>query len=253
MVSDTVREQHFYVAIAKHLYLDAGHGLVSVREAVPVAQAAEHGLEPLVLYGLTAAGLPVRWMCFSRLDMPLDLGEVLASGWAQARSLGGVPDVLKVSRGLAAACPGLEQGLRSVGVRLVVADTREKSLPASMRAAQVEARNLVDFRGPVASIEGLSRRVAEACSEGASDWRINCERIAVREPMRQLRDEPFRDLATKIGCRLNWEQGAWLRSWEASLGPRREQVLYGVRGGGASLVPAGNAAEYLLTIHCLVT
>ena len=59
------REHHFYVAIAKFLFHHPEHGIVSVRDPIKIKDAERYGLSPLILYGLTVAGLPIRWMTFT--------------------------------------------------------------------------------------------------------------------------------------------------------------------------------------------
>ena len=64
------REHHFYVAIAKFLFHHPEHGVVSVQDPIKVKDAERYGLSPLILYGLTVAGLPIRWMTFTPADQP---------------------------------------------------------------------------------------------------------------------------------------------------------------------------------------
>lgn len=66
------REHHFYVAIAKFLFHHPEHGIVSVRDPIKIKDAERYGLSPLILYGLTVAGLPIRWMTLPR---SLNLGH----------------------------------------------------------------------------------------------------------------------------------------------------------------------------------
>jgi hypothetical protein len=64
------REHHFYVAIAKFLLHHPEHGIVSVRDPIKIKDAEQYGFSPSILYGLTVAGLPIRWMTFTPVDQP---------------------------------------------------------------------------------------------------------------------------------------------------------------------------------------
>ena len=64
------REHHFYVAIAKFLFHHPEHGIVSVGDPIKIKDAERYGLSPLILYGLTVAGLPIRWMTFTPVAQP---------------------------------------------------------------------------------------------------------------------------------------------------------------------------------------
>ena len=137
------RVHHFYVAIAKFLFHHSEHGIVSVRDPIKLKAAERYGLSPLILYGLTVAGLPIRWVTLSSVDQPRALGEVLLEAWRNAKGLRGRPDILRVNRYLATACPELVQNMAKIGVRVEVADAKDKSLPASLRAAQESSRWLL--------------------------------------------------------------------------------------------------------------
>lgn len=62
------REHYFYVPIAKFLFHHPEHGIVSVRDPIKTSDAERYGLSPLILYGITVAGLPIRWMTFTSVD-----------------------------------------------------------------------------------------------------------------------------------------------------------------------------------------
>lgn len=100
------REHHFYVAIAKYLFRHAEHGIVPVGEPLRLKEAERYGLRPLILYGLTVAGLPIRWMTFAPLDQPRAVRDVLPEAWRKAAGLRGRPDILRIGRHLAAARTG---------------------------------------------------------------------------------------------------------------------------------------------------
>ena len=134
------REHHFYVAIAKFLFHHPEHGIVSVGDPIKIKDAERYGLSPLILYGITVAGLPIRWMTFTPVDQPRAFRDVLLEAWRNAEGLRGQPDILRINRHLATASSELAGEMAKIGVRVEVADTKEKSLPASLRSAQDSSR-----------------------------------------------------------------------------------------------------------------
>lgn len=101
------RLHHFYVATAKFLFHHPQCGIVSVRDPIRTGDASRYGLTPIVLYGLTVVGLPIRWTTFSDHEHRLPLREVLFSAWQQGTGLRGQPDVVMVNRHLAQSDPTL--------------------------------------------------------------------------------------------------------------------------------------------------
>ena len=99
------REHHFYVAIAKFLFHHPEHGIVSVRDPIKIKDANRYGLSPLILYGITVSGLPIRWMTFTPVDQPRAFQDVLLDAWRNAEGLRGCPDTLRVNRHIATASP----------------------------------------------------------------------------------------------------------------------------------------------------
>ncbi|WP_243885261.1 hypothetical protein [Shewanella algae] len=100
------REHHFYVAIAKFLFHHPEHGIVSVRDPIKIKDAERYGLSPLLLYGLTVAGLPI----FTPVDQPKAFQDALLEAWNNAEGLRGRPDILRINRHLATASPELVGG-----------------------------------------------------------------------------------------------------------------------------------------------
>lgn len=115
------RKHHFYVAIAKFLFHHPEHGIVSVRDPIKVKDAERYGLSPLILYGLTVTGLPIRWMTFAPVDQPRAFRDVLLDAWRSAEGLRGRPDILRINRHLATASPGLVEEMARIGVQVEVA------------------------------------------------------------------------------------------------------------------------------------
>ena len=56
----TLREHFFYVAVARFVFLHPQHGVVSVRDPIRLADAEQLGLSPLLIYGLSVAGVCCR-------------------------------------------------------------------------------------------------------------------------------------------------------------------------------------------------
>jgi hypothetical protein len=104
-----IREHHFYVATAKSVFAHDKYGIVLVRDPMSLADAARYGLKPLLLYGITAAGTPIRWSTYSLASEPRSFCSVLQEAWQLAPGLRGRPDVLKVNRHIMAASTSLSQ------------------------------------------------------------------------------------------------------------------------------------------------
>lgn len=83
------REHHFFVSIAKFLFYHPEHGIVSVQDPIQLKDAERYGLNPLILYGLSVAGLPIRWMTFTSIDHPRPFKDILQEAWHHAAGLRG--------------------------------------------------------------------------------------------------------------------------------------------------------------------
>jgi len=156
------REHHFYVAFAKFIYHHPGHGIVSLQDPIKIKDAERYGLSPLIIYGVTVAGLPIRLMTFTPVDQPRAFRDVLLDAWSNAEGLRGRPDILRVNRHLSKASPELVEEMAKIGVQVKVADAKDKSLPASLRSAQDSSRWLLrkhdgNDRSLTGSIQALCR------------------------------------------------------------------------------------------------
>lgn len=218
------REHHFYVSIAKFLFYHPEHGIVSVGDPVRRMDAERHGLSPLILYGLTAAGLPIRWMTFTPLIKPKAFREVLLDAWTKAEGLRGLPDVLRINRHLAKASPTLSADMARIDVRLEIASAKEKSLPASLRSAQDAGKWLP--RKHELNDASLAQAVQTLCRDAQDDHNYNARGGAHELSNRQLEGQiqqwlalPTRQPGTIPTEGLDWEPGLWLSSWEAALPP----------------------------------
>lgn len=234
------REHLFYIAVAKFLFLHHEHGLVSVSDSIGLAEANLYGLQPLIVYGLTVRGLPLRWLSFSRIDEYRDLGEVLSEAWMSARALRGVPDRLCVSRHLAANSEALRDLCASHGVELIVADAKEKALPAVMRVSQDRCRWLgwhwrasynrddpVRELRKLAAIEHVDSLSLVECGSGSLQEQVR---------WRTWTKLDVRYLAEPIKEKCRWTGGKWLTSWEGNVPPPRKRYFHKNDNGAIELL-----------------
>lgn len=225
------REHHFYVAIAKFLFHHPEHGIVSVRDPIKIKAAERYGLSPLILYGLTVAGLPIRWMTFTPVDQPRPFRDVLLDAWRNAEGLRGRPDILRINRHIATASPELVGEMAKIGVQIEVADAKEKSLPASLRSAQDSSRWLLrkhdgNDRSLTGSIQALCRYAQADHDFRARDGQRGVNSREVEDRVQQWLTLPAQVPVPIVAGGLDWEPGPWLSSWETSLPP--DQPRYGL-------------------------
>ena len=218
------REHHFYVAIAKFLFHHPDHGIVSVRDPIKIKDAEQYGLSPLILYGLTVAGLPIRWMTFTPVDQPRPFRDVLLEAWRNAEGLRGRPDILRINRHLATASPELVEKMAKIGVQVEVADAREKSLPASLRSAQDSSRWLLrkhdgNDRSLAGAIQALCRYAQIDHDFHVRDGHRGVNSREVKDRIQQWLTLPAQVPVPTVAGGLDWEPGPWLSSWETSLPP----------------------------------
>lgn len=217
------REHHFYVSIAKFVFHHPEYGIVSVANPIRLADAKQYDLTPVLLYGLTVAGLPIRWLTFSPLDHPKSFLNVLWEAWLNAEGLRGKPDILKVNRNLAKSCPELSNFLSEVGVQLEIAGPSEKALSASLRVAQDRAKWLrsINQNQDHSLSSGVDALCLDAGSnhaqssssgfEGYSQSSTEKAKSANWLSLPILAPEQF------SAEELSWKQGSWLKSWETSV------------------------------------
>ncbi|PWW05389.1 hypothetical protein [Mangrovibacter plantisponsor] len=218
------REHHFYVAIAKFLFHHPEHGIVSVRDPIKIKDAERYGLSPLLLYGLTVAGLPIRWMTFTPVDQPKALQDALLEAWNNAEGLRGRPDILRINRHLATASPELVGEMAKIGVQVEVANAREKSLPASLRSAQDASRWLLrKHDGNDCSLNGSIQALCRYAQDD-HDFRVReghrgVNSREVEDRLQQWLALPAQVTVPTVTNGLDWAPGPWLSSWQTSLPP----------------------------------
>lgn len=225
------REHHFYVSIAKFLFHHPQHGIVAVRDPIRLADAKQRGLDPIMLYGVTVAGLPIRWLTFSPVDKPTSLREMLLNAWRNAAGLRGLPYVLRVNRYVAQAAPGLAEDLATIGVRLEIADAKDKAVPASLRSAQNASKWLLKKHEPANM--SLAASVEALCLDAQADhdWQANrnprgLSNRKLENSIAQWLSLPMRQPPSVPLENLEWEAGSWLSSWETSLPPDQPRYFH---------------------------
>ncbi|MGO6746623.1 hypothetical protein ACCS93_29760 [Rhizobium ruizarguesonis] len=238
------REHHFYVSTAKFLFHHPQHGIVAVRDPIRLGNAERYGLSPVILYGITVAGLPIRWLTFSIIGQRRTFREVLLTAWRGAQGLRGLPDILRVNRYVAQADALLAADLAGIGVRLEVANARDKTVPASLRSAQDASGWLLKKHDPIDP--SLDASVDALCLDAHHDhdWRAGRgplrlsnrkleEKIAswMELPMRQPPSAPLGD--------VDWEAGPWLSSWGTSLPPDQPRYFHHDGMSGRTLLLVG--------------
>ncbi|TRD14910.1 hypothetical protein [Palleronia caenipelagi] len=231
MNSDQVSREHFfYVSVARFVFLHPDYGIVSVRDPIRLAEAESYGLSPLLIYGLTVAGLPLRWLTFSKVDEPRPIQSVLSEAWSHGEGLRGLPDTLRVNRNLAAASPDLGVRLSDIGVRLAICDTKDKSHPAALRSAQTQAQWL-SWQGSGRStvqdpVDALNKTVAQDHRED-TEWRALTSLYAKkRQQMEHWLSLPFRDSRVPSIERMDWTPGPWLYPQEATIPPNQPRYFH---------------------------
>jgi len=225
------REHHFYVSIAKFLFHHPQHGIVAVRDPIKLADAKQRGLNPIILYGITVAGLPIRWLTFSPVDQRKSLREVLLEAWRDAEGLRGIPDILRVNRHVPQADPVLANDLARIGVHLEVADAKDKTVPASLRSAHNASQWLLRRHDPIdlslmASLEALCLDAQEDHNWSARRGPRGLSNRKLEEDIERWLDLPQRKPSSVSLEELAWEAGPWLSSWEASLPPDQSRYFH---------------------------
>jgi len=114
--------------------------------------------------------------------------------------------------------------MAKIGVRVEVADAKEKSLPASLRSAQDSSRWLLrkhdgNDRSLTGSIQALCRYAQADHDFRARDGQRGVNRREVEDRVQQWLTLPAQVPVPIVAGGLDWEPGPWLSSWETSLPP----------------------------------
>lgn len=225
-----IREHHFYVSTAKFLFHHPEHGIVAVRDSIRLTDAKRHGLDPIVLYGLTVAGLPIRWLTFSTMEKRKSLREVLLTAWANAEGLRGLPDVLRVNRYVEQADPSLAADIAKIGIRLEVADPKDKASPASLRSAHdasvwLSKRHNPDDLSAATSVEALCHDAHDDHNWRAGSGPRGLGNRKLEDNIERWLELPMRPPTDILPDNVEWQAGPWLSSWETSLPPDRPRYF----------------------------
>ncbi|MCI5115371.1 MAG: hypothetical protein D3921_09995 [Candidatus Electrothrix sp. AW1] len=233
----TPREHHFYVAVAKFLFYHPEHGIVSVWDPIRIKEAEQYRLSPLILYGVTVARLPIRWMTFTSVDQPRAFRDVLLEAWRNAEGLRGRPDILRVNRHIAQANPEMFEKMAEIGVQVEVANAKERSLPASLRSAQKFSRDLLRMNN--GKDQSLTESIQALCRDAQNDHDFYVKDVHSVVNSRKDKDRIQQWLALPAlatapewtdDC-LDWKPGKWLSSWETSLPPDQPRYFKSIFGG----------------------
>jgi len=223
------RIHHLYVATARYLFAHPKHGIVKILDPITLRDAKRYQLSPILLYGLTVAGLPIRWMTFAPIDAPIAIKSFLANAWEHAKGLRGVPNILRVNKYLHDACPLLTEALKPLGVELQVTASNDRSHPGSLRSAQ-ESSKYISMTATSAPpqpnetpLDTLSRFAKE---DHLKDVRIAPSYHSGKEALKimQWLQQPIQPINSPLNdSEPDWQTGKWLSSWEKSIpesGPR---------------------------------
>lgn len=226
----TIREHFFYVAVARFVFLHPKHGVVCVRDPIKLADAEQLGLSPLLIYGLSVAGLPLRWMTFSTVAEPRPILSVLHEAWSQADGLRGLPDMLRINRHLAAACPDFASSLAKIGVRLQISNSTDKTHPAALRSAQDTARRLADrYAGDSAVNDPLLALIETAAEDHRYDSRggaLTTAPAKARQQIEQWLALPVQEAGLRPMENMDWTPGPWLYPQEATIPPKQPRYFH---------------------------
>lgn len=246
MEEQSKREHHFYVSTAKFVFHHLQHGIVAVRDPIGLDDAKRYELAPLIIYGLTVPGLPIRWLTFSQINQHLPFSQVLQMAWSNAEGLRGLPDVVCVNRHLAQSDPTLATNLARFGVQLEIADSKDKFLPASLRSAQDVARQLWRRHTPIGS--SIDDAIEALCKDAQADHDFSTRRDPRGLSNRNLEHQieqwlslPMRPPASIAFEGPDWKAGPWLSSWESSLPPDRPRYFHLDSFDGKAWLLLGNA------------
>lgn len=211
------RTNYFSLAVCKHIFMHANHGLVFVHDAMRCREAEKYGLSPLLLYALSVPDTAIRRLTFVPLNQPHAIYATLHRLWMQEEeSFRGRPDAVILSRQVAAASPTLADRLATDGVELIVADKGDKVSGAALRSAQHDALRLGLFSDRSQRIDTLDRLEQSAADLLRFVLKIDMRRD--RQRQEQWAALPCRPVsASSGGNEIDWSGGPWLCSWEENL------------------------------------
>jgi hypothetical protein len=213
------RTHYFSLAVCKHIFLHATHGLVFVGDAMRCREAERYGLSPLLLYALSIQDTVIRRMTFAPLNEPHAIYATLHRLWSkEAEGFRGLPNAVVLSRQVAAASPTLADRLASDRVELIVAEKGDRVSGAALRTAQQDSVSLGIFSNNRLRINSLDRLEEAAADQHRFDLKIHMGQY--RQRQEQWASLPCRPVSAPSGVDgMDWSPGPWLVSWEVNLPP----------------------------------
>jgi hypothetical protein len=132
---------------------------------------------------------------------------------------------------VAQADPGLAEDLARIGVRLEIADAKNKAVPASLRSAQDASAWLLKKHDPAdmslaGCVEALCRDAREDLDWRADRGPLRLSNRKLEESIQQWLDLPMREPSSVLLQDRGWEAGPWLSSWETSLPPDQPRYFH---------------------------
>lgn len=226
-LSKTCREHYLSVAVARHVFTHPSRGVVFVRDAIRLADADRFDLTPLVIFAFSVPHTRLRWMTFALQNNTISLLRVILDAWSLGSEiLRGYPDILKVSCHVADAAPGLRSSLAPLGVRLEVADGKDRVFSGALRSAQNDVLSVGWFTHdePIKTVEDLRRSTHVFYTEG---WNM----VSYRDPkseedIRAFLSLPVRTIHSKPSCEQDWTPGRWMSAWDAQVPPTGPRYFY---------------------------
>lgn len=236
----SLREHHFYVALAKHIFSHEERGIVFVRDTIKIEDAAKFGLKPLIMYGITVPGTQIKWYTFSPVDCPRSFLSVLQDAWNDVSGLRGYPDILKINRHVAGACPGLSNTLQQHNVSVIVADTKDKLLSSSLRVAQQGGLELGWYidkeEHAFAGVDDLNAHAMNCHNRDVKNRKLHYIGDKVIEKRGdQWLGLDHRSIDLSLPESLDWTPGNWLSTWEINV-PHCTQRYFLEDEGGVWLI-----------------
>jgi hypothetical protein len=224
------REHYFSVAIAKNVFEHPYYGIVFVRDAISLADASNHKLTPVIIYVLSVVGTSIHWLAFASAKNPRSFCNVLQEAWKKAEGLRGAPDVLKINKHIANACPYLPAILEGIGIRVELVDGSDKRLPAALRTAQGLVTDLSYAFGGVTdkkitSISKLNETAILQHNNFDIRYRTNMHR-SLAEANNQFISLPAKPYHYLLPENDTWVQGGWLSAWDINLPPVSTYFFY---------------------------
>lgn len=222
------RVQYLSVAVARHVFQHAKHGIVFVRDAISTVDARKFGLSPILLYSVNIAGTHIHWNTFSPLASPIALSRVLIEAWDD-EDIRGYPDIVMISRRLAESSQQLAINLSRLGIEVQIAAGNNRQFSAAIRTAQTRALDLTwsdNEKEKITNIDQLKRCSASQrrFRHEVHLYRIGSDksRIAAIEAHFGM---PNRSFQGELSPELDWKTGPWLTSWENNLPPCTQRHL----------------------------